>query len=266
MKNNYLLLSLLSALTGYGQFPQGFENNGDQLSPGWSQLNIAGPQAWWRISEAGNTQEPPYEGSRAAYLAPEDVATGTSEDWLVTLQFIVPENAQFTFYSRLLQEGDQGTTYRLMLHLGNTPSDPASYIQLQHWTELQINPEQLQYTPVTVPIPAMYSGMQAYIAFVMNGDNGDGWLVDDVGIQGIMGSQEVNIKSSLSFYPNPVKDRLFITGTDEVLSLHVVDSNGRECITNSGKGFIDMSGLAAGLYIVKAVTAKGTVIRKVLKE
>ncbi|WP_294821506.1 choice-of-anchor J domain-containing protein [uncultured Flavobacterium sp.] len=265
MKNGLLLLMLSGFAMSYGQLAtEGFENNGDALPVGWTRINVSGP-AWHWNTVFGDDQRPQYQGDRVAYIGREGSAEGTSEDWLVTKQILVPDSGELTFYSRLRYEGDQLSTYRVMIHIGNTPSDIASYTQLQQWTELQINPEQLQYNKVTVPIPAAYFGQQAYIAFVMNGDFGDDWLVDAVGVQNSTMNNNKVKTNSLSFFPNPVKDHLTISGADEILSVKIFDSLGSECLIENDKGMIDMSGLAAGMYIIEAISAKGAETHKIIK-
>ncbi|MBY8964043.1 choice-of-anchor L domain-containing protein, partial [Flavobacterium sp. D11R37] len=58
----------------------------------------------------------------------------------------------------------------------------ADYTLLEEWTELEINPVQTVYNEVVVPIPASFVGQNVRIAFVMAGDNGDRWLVDNVSV------------------------------------------------------------------------------------
>ncbi|MFP5436850.1 MAG: choice-of-anchor J domain-containing protein [Bacteroidia bacterium] len=187
MKKFTLIFMLLISLRGLAQLPlQDFEGTWTSLSgtsspagpDGWYIRNERGPIQRW-IQADGSTDRPAHSGTRAAYLNRENVADGTTtEDWLITSQFPVPLNAQLKFWSRLTEDNDQGTVYKIFI--GTDPTNTATFTEIQSWTELQINPAQTTYTEKVVDIPASYTGSQYYIAFVMQGDNGDRWLIDDV--------------------------------------------------------------------------------------
>ncbi|GGB83479.1 hypothetical protein GCM10007424_24360 [Flavobacterium suaedae] len=149
---------------------------------GWTiDDNGIGPAALWTQSQLGNPLQPPYEGDYAAYVNKENVASGIPEDWLITPQFTVPTNPQLHFFSRLTQPGDQGSLYRIMVTTGD-PTDLAGYDQVEEWTEFEINPVQDDYVEVALDIPAAYEGQDVYLAFVLVGDNGDRWLIDNVSV------------------------------------------------------------------------------------
>jgi gliding motility-associated-like protein len=171
-------MSLVS-LMGYAQLPtEGFE--GSWPPTGWTINNVAGPAQTWQQANGGAAQ-PAYQGTKAAFLNRETVAAGElTEDWLFTPVFTVPTNAQLHFFSRLTQNIDQGSTYKVMI--GTDAGNLASFTELQSWTELTLNPIQQEYIEKVVDIPAALSGQPRYIAFVMQGNNGDRWLVDNVSV------------------------------------------------------------------------------------
>ncbi|MNJ99277.1 Fibronectin type III domain protein [compost metagenome] len=173
----FFLMSLFS-MSAYAQLPlEGFEtwppedwiisDNGVGPTYSWSQTN-------------GTEFQPAYEGDHAAYINREAVI-GIAEDWLITKEFTVPNSAELTFYSRLGFNLDNGTTYRVMIiNADDDPSDFANFHEVKHWTELEINYIQLEYLRQKVSIPAEYSGTNVRLAFVMAGNNGDRWLIDNV--------------------------------------------------------------------------------------
>ncbi len=182
-KITLIVFMILMSLCGYSQLAlENFGTSGNALPVGWSRINVAGPAQQWVIATHNTVQTPAFEGSgQVAFLNRENVSTGTTEDWLVTPQFPAPANGQLHFMSRLTNLGDDGSTYRIMMHTGNTPEDETTYTEIAAWTELTLNPDpfQLDYLEKIVNIPAGTTG-QIYLAFVMNGDNGDRWLVDNV--------------------------------------------------------------------------------------
>ena len=188
MKKKLLTLFLAMSMGCFAQQAiEGFE--GDVFPPqGWTiyENGVGVLQSWTRINP-GDAFLPPYEGDYAAFINREDVPdTGSAaQDWLVTpLVNITEQNSTLQFYSRLTLNDDQGTNYRVMISTDSDPSDLAPYVSLQEWTELEINPVQTEYNEITVPIPEAYIGQQAYIAFVMEGDNADRWLIDNVSLFG----------------------------------------------------------------------------------
>ncbi|KAF2506406.1 hypothetical protein E0W72_13195, partial [Flavobacterium arcticum] len=182
-KITLMFFMLLSSLCVFAQgLPlEGFDTPSVFPPAGWETYdNGIGPAASWEQADGGVTQ-PAYSPDHAAYLNKENVATGIPEDWLITPSFTVPVNPQLRFWSRLTLGGDNGTVYRIMISTVNTGAiDPNDYTNIQEWTELEINPSQTTYTEKVVVIPATYEGQDVRIAFVMAGDNGDRWLVDDV--------------------------------------------------------------------------------------
>lgn len=180
-KITLLFFTVLISFCSHAQLAEeGFE--GTFPPPGWAVINVAGPNFTWSLNDPNNDLQPAYEGQYAAYLQRENVATGTSEDWLITTQFTVPPFPELHFYSRLTIPGNQNTIYQVRISDNADQLLQGEYEIIQTWTETQINPSQEEYFEKVVSIPASYIGQTAYIAFVMLGDNGDRWLIDNVSV------------------------------------------------------------------------------------
>ncbi|MFP9113212.1 choice-of-anchor J domain-containing protein [Flavobacterium sp. RHBU_3] len=213
---------LLLSASGFAQLAlEDFEGTWTPLSgtegsagpTGWYIKNVSGPVQYW-IQGNGSTAQPAYSGTHAAYLNKENVASGTqSEDWLVTPLFTVPANAQLKFWSRLTVNGDQGTSYKVMI--GTDITQP--FTDLQTWTELTLNTVQQEYEQKVVDIPAAYNGQQVYVAFVMMGDDGDRWLVDDVQVV-----EQCIIPTALGANPSGTYATLNWTSTSTNFEVEVV--------------------------------------------
>src|SRR5687768_14088824 len=136
-----LVFTFLISFCGYSQLAEeGFE--GTFPPPGWAVINVLGPNFTWGHSDPLNPSHVAYEGTYAAYLQRENVATGTTEDWLVTPQFTAPPVPELHFYSKLTIGGNQGNTYQVRVS-----SDPNQLLQgpyqvIQTWTETELNPSQ----------------------------------------------------------------------------------------------------------------------------
>lgn len=68
----------------------------------------------------------------------------------------------------------------MMASEGAELSDLNSFTVVQSWTEPELNPVFSEYKEVYVPIPSTFAGQNIYLAFVMEGDEADRWLVDNV--------------------------------------------------------------------------------------
>ncbi|KOS06906.1 hypothetical protein AM493_13350 [Flavobacterium akiainvivens] len=150
---------------------------------GWAIVNHAGIQQKWELGTTGS-----YQGSQHAVIAPESVAAGTiAEDWLITPAFAVPENGVLSFYSKLAQPGDQGTTFHIYVRpiVNESFENQINIVnftsQAANWTELQINPSQTDWTHKMVSLSS-FVGQNVYLAFVAKGNNGDTWMIDNVDV------------------------------------------------------------------------------------
>ena len=168
-------MSIFSVLS-YGQFPEGFE--GATFPPtGWIRFDngIGLAQQW----NSTSTLSLVHSGAKAAYLQRENVTDGTTAlDWLVSPQVLVPANGQLRFYTKQLLSGNFGSIYTIRVSTvsQNTPTD---FTTVQTWTEANLNTVYNVYEQKFVDLSA-YAGQNIYIAFVMENDFGDFWLVDDI--------------------------------------------------------------------------------------
>src|SRR5690606_35605071 len=65
---------------------------------------------------------------------------------------------------------------------GEDASNPANYTLLEEWTEAEINPSNEEWNLIILSHDAFTAleGTQARLAFVMLGDFGDRWIIDEV--------------------------------------------------------------------------------------
>ncbi|TRW22435.1 T9SS type B sorting domain-containing protein [Flavobacterium zepuense] len=159
---------------------------------GWALVSEAnGPTEWW-IQGNGGSAQPAFEGTHSAFLDRENVAPTTfATDWLITPLIEMPANPQLHFYSRLFFNADQNTTFKIYVSNPVAEADDSVANQTNTanfgtpqvtWTELQLNPTQLAWQQKTVDLPATMAGSFRYIAFVMAGDNGERWAIDNVSV------------------------------------------------------------------------------------
>lgn len=254
-------------LYAVAQFPdQDFENF-ILLPNEWGLVDNAGFNEKWRPTESENTGQPPYEGEMAIYLAPGTMPEGeVTDDWLMTPRFTAVAGTQLQFYSRVLQEGDQGSVYGVYISTHDLQLYPQAYTLIEQWTETELNPVQTEYRLVSVTIPDSYSGQQIYMAFRMNTNGGDGWLIDNASIRSTLGRNDLQ-NTQIKVFPNPAKDLLYIdTSLTSLTSVAIYDINGRLCLSSGNQTTIHVGDLIAGVYFVKATTENGVFVCKMVKQ
>ncbi len=76
------------------------------------------------------------------------------------------------------------------------------------------------------------------------------------------------IRNSIDFYPNPVKDRLTVNGLTESGILTLTNLNGSVVLTKqiTGNEYVSMSNLPKGIYIAKIETKSFTTEHKIIKK
>ena len=116
-------------------------------------------------------------GFSAAIVRYENVATG-AEDWLVTpaLDMTSTTNPELSFYASQDFASDYGTTYTIRVSTTNT--DHASFSTVETYTEADFSVD--NYDQYSVDLSAYAGQATVYVAFVMEQDDGDNWLLDDV--------------------------------------------------------------------------------------
>ena len=109
-------------------------------------------------------------------------------------------------------------------------------------------------------LPMGYSNGDSFsqLDFYLNVTNdGDGSHV---------GIEDAEPVVEFSVYPNPATDRLAISGVNGLNEVSVIDVTGRTVMTLGATNSIDVSGLAAGVYVVRIATEQGIGMQKFVKE
>ncbi|TRW24285.1 T9SS type B sorting domain-containing protein [Flavobacterium zepuense] len=226
-KFTFLIFMAFISYCGHAQLapPEGFEgtwtsftgfSGGGAGGPaGWAIINDAGPTVTW-IQGNGGTAQPAFAGTHSAFLNNENVLDGTTtSDWLVSTAFTVPTAPRLRFQSRLFFNADQGTTFKVMISTTTgTLTDQintANFVELQNYTETTLNPTQQAWTEKTITLPDSYIGEEVYVAFVMMGDAGERWAIDNVMVvqdcvgptAASLGASNIGLTSATLTWGNP---------------------------------------------------------------
>lgn len=93
---------------------------------------------------------------------------------------------------------------------------------------------------------------------------GTRFLIDDVSVSTLQGVEEQAALPELTLFPNPAHGSFTLRTGAAITGLAAVDMNGREQGLERGRdGTVDCTGLAAGSYVLRAITPQGE-LRRVL--
>lgn len=118
-------------------------------------------------------------GSGSAYLNRENVSNNTlAIDWLVTPLLSVASNGKLYFTTKTIQAGFQGNIFSVKVST-TSQTDPNSFITVASWDENTLTTTANNCQEKMVDLSS-YDGQNVYIAFVMENDNGDRWILDNI--------------------------------------------------------------------------------------
>lgn len=174
MKKITLLLTLLLFnVLCYAQLSEDFEGS-TTIPAGWTSFigtNGLGTAQDWQIND-GTT-------NNVAFVNWEAVSGGNAEDWLVTPQFTVDAtNYILSFDQSDSFATDYGSTYTIRVSTGSSQTTHADFtiVDTQSETDVWAGGPLAQHT---VDLTA-YIGQAIYVAFVLEQNDGDRWIIDNV--------------------------------------------------------------------------------------
>jgi hypothetical protein len=155
-------------------FPESFE--GSFPPAGWVAFdNGIGTIASWTTSSTAQA------GVQAAYVQYENVTTGIAEDWLVSPTVaITPSTSIFSFWERETYTTNWGSVYNILIST-SSQTNTSTFTLVATYGENTVNP--LVYKNRVINLSA-YTGQTVYIAFRMDNDDGDDWLLDNIQLGG----------------------------------------------------------------------------------
>ena len=113
------------------------------------------------------------------------------------------------------------------------------------------------------------------VNFRFRGITGNDWqsdiAIDDISVSGTVDVNEITLGNSFNVYPNPSNGVFnFDYKGDDVLSLKVVDVNGKTIYSNTvnsnDKGQIDLSRYSNGLYLLVLNGSNSVKTKKIFKK
>lgn len=78
-------------------------------------------------------------------------------------------------------------------------------------------------------------------------------------------SSENTVINKSNIYPNPTNDKIVIESQHQIISIVLFDINGQKIKANQENNIVDMSVLAAGVYVIQIETSLGVEFHKIIK-
>lgn len=223
---------------------------------------------WQFVTNSSDNGFVLYQGEYAQYAnSGSSLVVGAYNDymdvdaWLISPELQLPSNApdlNVSWYVTLSEYEGIVNTYEVLV--STTGSNPSNF-NTQIFEETGATDGYVRRTASL----ANYAGQTIRIAFHnISAMGGDAMFLDDISVQDqIVGIDEAN-EINLAVYPNPVNNVVNVMG-DGIETVQIIDVNGRTVMT-ANAGSINISGLANGVYFVRAITANGIAVQKIVKK
>lgn len=167
-KITFLLLFLTITFSVKAQFPEGFDNG--VLPTGWT--------TFIGTNGLGTVQNWAVEGTTNPFMICRDEnAGGVTEDWLVSPSTgITATNSLLSFYEQTIYSQAYEPASMSIRVSASSPTDISTFTSLSSLSATEVfNGTKSR----TVDLSA-YEGQTIYIAWVLEQNYGDGWLIDDI--------------------------------------------------------------------------------------
>lgn len=243
-----------AAVTSF-PFTEGFD--AATIPSCWSNQTVSGTANWAYVTANGNSTITPRTGARMAEFRTTTIGNKTK---LVSppLDLTGLASPQLEFY------------YANVNWVGDIDELRVFYKTslLGPWVQIgaDYTAEHTAWTQVTLPLPnpsATY-----YIAFEGTSNWARGLNLDDVVVSGALSTDTFD-KSTLRTYPNPVKNYLNLSYTNEISKVEIFNMLGQKVIVKSvnlTEAQLDLAGLPSGNYLVKVYAGDSVKTVKIIKE
>ncbi len=201
----------------------------------------------------------PYQGAKMAVFDTRSHSNGTARFISPIMDLTVISSPVLDFYYRNMIWDDDQNVLRIFYRISQ--QDP--WVLITSFNSNQ--PSWINSGNISLPNPsATYQ-----IALEGEAHYGYGLDVDNLQVTGVLSISGVNPKLDFKVYPNPVKDILNISYTQNITNIEVYNLLGQKVATkavNTNQGQVGMSHLASGTYLVKITADNQTKTIKVIKQ
>lgn len=230
---------------------------------GWTILTDTTPQTW------DTATFDPHSGSYYAHCLYDETLFGTQDERLITPVFDLRgiSSVVLSFYFQFSQywginPNDNYDLYVLAsIDSGLTFPDTI-------WHELDTDTSvwtSFEWVNAQVDLADYIGDSTVALAFVYYGFNGAEAALDDIWIQTLGTIQDY--EKTYSFYPNPVKEILYVQNENNIICFEIIDINGRIILSrtdNTKEMQIGLSSISKGIYFIRIQDEKGIYSEKII--
>jgi hypothetical protein len=235
-------------------YSMGFETTEDFT--GWKIEDANNDGYTWTISSTGGNNGP----YCAMYSYNQDGATA-ADDWLIT-KCIDLQASKSYHISYFYKVGDATYPENFTVNIGASPVSTAMTTQLGSYPNLTNTTYMQSDTTFTVPSSGTY-----YLGFQCNSAaNEYNLYLDDINITDVTGIKENSYSANVNVYPNPAKNVLNISSTENISNVKMMNVFGQIIFSNNVNGnntVINTSDYAEGVYYIQMQTEKGIVTKNI---
>lgn len=253
-----LACNVNGSVTSY-PYLEDFEDSSPSIGC-WTQIQEVGTADWTFAEGAiGGVITTAYSGTQnMRFVSENDIASPITK--LVSPQFDLTSlsNPELSFYYG--QEDWLGGQNELKIYYRISPSD--SWVEIAHYTN-----NIPTWTQETLSLPNASATYQ--IAFEGINNFGYANVLDDVMVQEGLGVTS-QILQNITFYPNPVKDKLFInSGQENIEAVNIYNITGKKVISETfgiAEATLNLNPLQPGIYFMEVKIPGGTKTVKIIKQ
>ena len=252
--NDTLKFTVNNIATSAVPYSMGFETTEDFSAWKIEDANTDG--FTWNIATTG--------GNNGAYCVKYSYNTdGTTaaNDWLITkcIDLDASKSYKVSYYYKV----EDGTYPEgLTVNIGTASTSAAQTTSIATNTNLTNTSYILGESVFTVPSTGTY-----YLGFqCSSAANEYNLYLDDINITDVTGIKESSYSANVNVFPNPTKNILNISSTENISSVKIINVFGQVVYTdniNSNHAVINTSAFAEGIYFIQMQTAKGNVTKNI---
>ena len=208
-------------------------------------------------AHGGNKYLAFWAGSPAAPVTKND-------DWLVLPKLTLGSGNKFTFWVKSLADDYGLEKFRVAIYDGATaPTGSASFQVIGAASRTA----PLQWTEVSVDIPATYDNKPVYLAINYISADVYMMLVDDMKVTATTLGVTESAKQSTSIFPNPSTGVFNLKSSKKASTVEVYSADGKLVKQEKSFNSVDITNQPKGVYILKVTYEDGTAdSRQVLKK
>ncbi|WP_432672702.1 choice-of-anchor J domain-containing protein [Flavobacterium sp. SM2513] len=246
----------------------------EQLPACWDTEVLIGTNNWKAVTTPFGDINASASGSKILY---KDYDASTAVLYSLPFNFsTITAATPIRINTYLHRHLSADATDKYTVYANTTPSLVGAQLLLEQFSKTTVQPVvgSTGFYNFLINIPELFYG-QEEVYLILVGYTADGSSSYALGIDDFKVEYAPNLSNSdfdttnVSYYPNPVKEVLTLTSTQNISSIVVYNLLGQKVSDNSVNATsakIDMSALSKGSYIVKVTSENQTKTIKVIKE